>query len=303
MLTSAIDSIYNKEEWLGRGVLPFRKDDLLRQLHTNDYYTFEPLDYYQYKRSEFPEFVHQMLVMEADKGFLWLNEWVQDGEEMIGVYKCGSGEDLLLLRGLSRVILNSLIVYDTSRNLSRLTDLMAPHYDLLNRQRNVVQLVNVDLGDCMGYIRISDLLSKIDYFTSKGVLYDLIKRFLTIAIFDRKSNKLLNLGGIPPMGEITDVILHHFYGMVFDTALERAFPGITFTRWGHEVFILIKESDTFTFDIDDLKNILRHNGLLDGSDISYMNRGDMGCLPTSNEEKAVFLYEDGEVAVWNFEDI
>lgn len=302
MLTSAIDSIYN-EEWRVRGVLPFKKDYLLMHLLTNDYYAFEPLDYYQYKKSEIPGFLYELLVIESRNGYLWLNEWVHDGEDMIGVYKCRTAEDLLLIRGLSKVILNSMIVSDTSRNLSRLSDLMTPHYDFLNRQHNVVKVINVDLIDCMNYLRVSDILLRVDFFASRGLIFELIKQFLNLSIYDNKIKELLHLGGIPPMGEITDVILHHFYGRVFDTALERAFPGITYTRWSHEVYIVIKETDSFTIEIEDMKILLHRIGLIDGSEISSMNRGDLGCLPTSNEEKAVILYEDGDVEVWNFEDM
>lgn len=302
LLTSAIDSIYN-EEWRVRGVLPFRKDDLLMHLHTEEYYFFEPLDYYEYKRSEIPEFIYQMIDTESRNGYLWLNEWVQDGENMIGVYKCRTEKDLLLLWGLSKVILNTLIVYDTSRNLSKFSDLMHEHYDFLSRQRNVSQLVNIDLGGCMNYIKISDILMRIEFATSGGVVLNLIKQFLNIPIYDWKYNKFLQLGGIPPMGEITDVILHLFYQRVFDPALEARFPGITYTRWGHEVYIVIKENESITFYSNEIDTLLEEINLLVGSNIRYMNRGDLGCLPTSNEERAVVVYEDGEVAVWKFEDI
>lgn len=222
---------------------------------------------------------------------------------MIGVYKCRNDVDLLLIRGLERVILNALIVNDKSRNLSQFSDLMAPHYDLLNRQQNVVKLVKVDLGGCIDFINISNILMKIDASTSGGLVYNLIKQFLNLPIYDIKENKFLLLEGIPPMGEITDVILHHFYQRVFDTTLERMFPGITYTRWGHEVYIVIKQSDSFTFNIKDLEILLYSIRLSEGAIISHMKRGDHGCLPTCNEEKAAFLYEDGDVEVWNYEDI
>ena len=89
------------------------------------------------------------------------------------------------------------------------------------------------------------------------------------------------------MGEITDVILHLFYQRVFDTALEARFPGITYTRWGHEVFIVIKESESFTFDSNEIDTLLDEINLLVGANLRYMNRGDLGCLPTSNDERAV----------------
>jgi hypothetical protein len=33
--------------------------------------------------------------MEASQGYLWFNEWVDDGVEMIGIYKCRNPVGLL----------------------------------------------------------------------------------------------------------------------------------------------------------------------------------------------------------------
>jgi hypothetical protein len=146
MLLTAIDYIYNNDEWRVRSVLPFMKDALQSELLVLDNYIFGPISYYQYKISDIPDFIYNMLIMEESHGNLWLNEWLYDNCVMIGVYQCRNQVNFLLLKALSKVILNTMIVYDASRNLSKSTDLKAQHYDFLNAQENVVQVISINLG-------------------------------------------------------------------------------------------------------------------------------------------------------------
>jgi hypothetical protein len=43
--------------------------------------------------------------------------------------------------------------------------------------------------------------------------------------------------------------------------------------------------------------------LIDGSYIACLYRDSSYCLPASNEEKAIMLYEDRELSVWKYEDL
>lgn len=73
-------------------------------------------------------------------------------------------------------------------------------------------------------------------------------------------------------------------------------------RFGNELFILLKESDQFAIDEADIKGILDELGL-HNVDIKCSLRESAYLLPADNEEKALLLYEDGELEVWNYEDL
>jgi hypothetical protein len=141
MLLTAIDYIYNNDEWRVRSVLPFMKDALQSELLVLDNYIFGPISI-----SDIPDFIYNMLIMEESHENLWLNEWLYDNCVMIGVYQCRSQVNFLLLKALSKVILNTMIVYDAPRNLSKSTDMKAQHYDFLNAQENVEQVISINLG-------------------------------------------------------------------------------------------------------------------------------------------------------------
>lgn len=189
-LTSAIESIYN-DEWRIRGVLPSRKNELQRELMLKDNFLLGPLDYFEYKRSDIPEFLYNMLLTEASLGYLWLIEWVDDDVNMISVYKCRFEHDLLLLMALSKVILNTMIVYDDARNLSKLSDLKAQHYDLLNGLQNVVKVYSIDLRSCMKHLSNSRILKHIDCSTSRGLVFNLVKQIIYLPIYDNMNHKFI----------------------------------------------------------------------------------------------------------------
>lgn len=170
----------------------------------------------------------------------------------------------------------------------------------MNRQQNVVQLIMIDLTPCMKQARNSRILKCFDNETSKGVVLNLVKQILYLSIYDMKSKKFIPFNLIPPIGEITNVILHLFYQKVFDKVIEEKYPGITYTRWGHEVIIAIKKNDSFTFEDETVISLLDEIDL-DG-DLACLSSEDYGCLPACHGEKAILLHEDGCVSVWRYED-
>lgn len=148
-LISAIDSIYNEEEWKVRAVQPFRKEYLQKEMMVKDNYMFQAIAYSQYKRSDITPMYYDMLLMEESQGYLWLIEWDFNGVEMISIYKCRESTDLLLLMALSKVLLSIIIVYEGLPNISRLNELKNKHYSFLNQQQNVDNLVKIDLTSSM----------------------------------------------------------------------------------------------------------------------------------------------------------
>lgn len=91
----------------------------------------------------------------------------------------------------------------------------------------------------MYYIPKSRILAKLDRFQKDGILFNLVKSMIFIHIYDSKTDKDIPFNEIPLIGEITKVIMHHIYHILFDLRLEDKYPGITYTRLGPEVFIVI----------------------------------------------------------------
>jgi len=303
MLLSAIESIYNNE-WRERGVLPFRMERLQTELLVKDNFQFGPIDYYQYRKSEIPSFLYSMLITQASLGYLWLNEWVHDGDEMIGVYQCREPTDLFLMTALSKVLISrigSTNLAPITTNVQSLNDVKCMHYAFLNRQLNVKKLVLIDLSPCMNQALNSRILRSFDTVTCKGVVFHLLKQILFLSIYDAITKKIIPLNKIPPIGEITNVIFHLFYQCNFDTVIEKKYPGITYSRWGHEVIIALKKNDSFSIEDETVISLLDEIDL-DG-EFEFLSYDDFGCLPVCNGEKAILLHEDGKVSVWRYEDL
>jgi hypothetical protein len=303
MLISAIESIYNNE-WRERGVLPFKMERLQTELLLKNNFLLGPIDYYQYRKSEIPNFLYEILCTQASLGYLWMNEWVEDGDDMIGVYKCREPTDFFLMTALSRVLLrriSSEYIAPITTNVSTMNDVKCMHYALLKRLQNVVKLILIDLSPCMEQATNSRILNRFRNETSKGVVFHLVKQILYLSIYDMNTKKKRPFNLIPPIGEITNVISHLFYQTVFDTVLEEKYPGITYSRWGHEVIIAIKKNDSFTIDDNTVISLLDEIDL-DG-EFEFLSLDELGCLPVCNGEKAILLDEDGSVSVWRYEDL
>lgn len=301
-LISAIDNLFNEEEWKVRGLLPFRKNYLQRELLEKGNYKFDAIDYLQYKKSDMTSLHYDMVLMEESLGYLWLIEWESNGLEMITIYKCGKPEDLLLLMAISKVILSTRIVYEGHPNISRLNELKNKHYGFLNRQQNVQKVVKIDLTYSMYQIPKDRILEKLECFQQNGILYNLLHEFLVIPIYDGKTDKHIPFQGIPLIGEITKVLMHHIWYILIDLRLEAKYPGITYTRLGPEMLIVIKESDSFEITESDIKNLLEEEDIKEYH-IDLLNRDSYYILPVCNEEKGLMLDEYGDLEVWKYEDI
>jgi hypothetical protein len=299
MLLSAIESIYNNE-WRERGVPPFRMKRLQTELLLKDNVQLGHIDYYRFRKSEIPSFLYSMLITQASLGYLW----VHDGDDMIGVYQCREPTDLFLMTALSKVLIHrnwSENLAPITTNVQSLNDVKCMHYAFLNRQQNVEKLLLIDLTPCMKQVRNSRILRCFDNKTSKGVVFNLVKQIINLEIYSMNSNKLIPFNRIPPIGEITNVILHLFYQKVFDKVIEEKYPGITYSRWGHEVIIAIKKNDSFHFEDETVISLLDEIDL-DG-EFEFLSSEDYGCLPVCKGEKAILLHEDGCVSVWRYEDL
>jgi len=271
-------------------------ENFKNQLYLTDDYRFGPIDYYQINIKEIPPFIYDMIRVESSMGYLWLEE--RNPESLIGVYKCRDPMDQLVMMGLSNVILTTMI--KAPPDIYKFKDLKPPHYAFLNRQENVVKVVSIDLSDCMIHIPTSRILSSLRFTIQNGVYYNLVKRIIDLQIYDIQNDRYISVMGVTPIGEITHVILHNFYQNTLDSFLEFWYPGITYSRFGHELFIIFKQTDKFvTIDDCDIDHILDELDLYD-VDIKWSYNE---LLPADNNEKALMLFADGGLEVWNFEDL
>ena len=125
----------------------------------------------------------------------------------------------------------------------------------------------------------------------------LIRRFMFCTINDGYSPYHIPHQGIPRIGEITDVLFHTFLIKTLDCALRMDYPGITFTRYGAELFIATNKSSVFE-EADSLLERLKLYG-----DMQFIEPEDHSYLVGQQEDKLVFLEEGGRVSVLNAEDV
>lgn len=293
MLTSAIDSIYNKD-WNVRGVTPFMKDQLL-ELVVREKYVFSPLQYFVLKKSDIPDFIYQILIMESKRGYLWIDNSVDD--KWIHLIKPQNSTDLLLLMALSKVLLTLI---DSNPNVYKLDEYYHDYY--LNRMQNVCRLYKIDLSQSIKCIDKFDVLENIQFIGLNGVVFNLIKDFVSLPIFDAYLNKRIPWYGIPPIGKISNVIFDIFLINRFDREFNDRYPGVSYTRFGYEVFIATKLNDEFIIDEEEAEHFIDNVVRLHG-DIDYIDQGDIDYfVGGSYQDKVIILDKSGRVSVLNYDE-
>lgn len=295
LLTSAIDSIYN-QEWEDRGVLPFMKDELIHFIE-EDTYVISPPKYFVFKRQDIQDFMLDMLFFEDKRGFIWMEESVDSN--WFHVYKPSNSCDLLLLMALSRVLLSLM---DSPPYVILLNDYKYSHYDFLNRLQKVVRLYKLDLSLSYKNVNKSSILQNIRLLGCiDGVVLNLISDLFDQPVYNVCANTSFPCHGIPLLGEITNVIFHLFLTNVFDRKMVKSYPGLTYSRLGHEVFIATRANDEFIFDKNEAESLLSDINLY--GEIEFIEPDDNNYLLGSDEEKLIFLESDGSVSVWNSEEV
>lgn len=307
-LKQAIESIYNEREWSIRGLLPFRKAELLHSICHNKNYCFSSgsgsgINAFRIKESAIPPVLYRQILLESNRGYLGYEPWIGDEypyQVGLDVYHLSSAEDLLLSMSLSQVFYNKIIQGLPGPNINRHYDLKEAHYDFIGEQENVCKLYKIDLTPCIKHISRDRLLNSFKFIHDIRILYDLIKGYLELSINDTLIGLPFKSRGIPPAGELTALIYHVFYQQAFDRILEELYPGICYTRWGHQVFIAIKESNTFLSDEIDVQNILEMLDL--AGNIESVDSTNGGYLIGLEEDRVLLLDGDGCVDVFRTED-
>ena len=297
LLTSAINTIYN-QDWNARGVLPFKKNELL-ELVVRDKYVLSPLQYFVLKKSDIPDFIYEILIMESKRGYLSIDNSVDD--KWIHLYKPQNSTDLLLLMALSKVLLTLIDSNPNIYNVYKLEENKSYHYNYLDRMRDVCRVYKIDLSQSIKCIDKFDVMDDIKFIGLNGVVLNLITDLVHLPICDAYVNKRIPCHGIPPIGEISNVIFDIFLISRFDREFIHRYPGVSYTRLGYEVFIATKSNDEF--DEEEAEHFIEDVVRLHG-DIDYIDNDENDYLVGgSYDEKVIFLEESGRVSVWNSEDV
>lgn len=159
-------------------------------------------------------------------------------------------DDVLVLMGLSLMLLR-LSQGGLPKDVYRIEDGIDSFYYSLQQMGKVDRLYRLDLTDSLRIIPFNLILDKVKLLVIDVSVYKLISSLLFLPIIDdngRNRRSDANLGGLPPVGEITRVLFNIVLMDIFDREFTKRFPGIVFSRFINEVYISTRENDEVIFD-------------------------------------------------------
>ncbi|XAR56186.1 hypothetical protein NMG60_11036564 [Bertholletia excelsa] len=117
-------------------------------------------------------------------------------------------------------------------------------------ENDVKRLYRIDLTASLSTMERSLILDRVKPLVGDGSIYELISSFLDLPIIDDDGNVRSDncFGVIPPVGEITRVLFNIVLMDTFDREFPNKFPGITFYRFIHEIYISTREYDEVIFN-------------------------------------------------------
>lgn len=106
------------------------------------------------------------------------------------------------------------------------------------------------------------------------VVYKLIESFLHLPIYDEYGNlyDYCNIDGIPPVGDISRVLLDIALREVFEVEFLTRYPLVSYTRLMKDVFLLIQDSEKDLFNEKAGYELLESLDL--SGEITSIGRGD-----------------------------
>lgn len=166
--------------------------------------------------------------------------------DMITVVMPADKEDVLVLMGLS-LMLFRLSHGSLPKDDYRLESQDSSFYESLQQMEKVDRVYKLNLKASLSLIPKSVILDKVKPFVGDGSVYKLISSLLYLPIISYDGDNI-SFGGIPPVGEITRVLLNIVLKDIFDREFAKRFPGIAFSRFINEVFISTRGNDEVIFD-------------------------------------------------------
>lgn len=198
-------------------------------------YVLSPLQVKYIKKADLSRFLHTL----ADCPDIMLG--TGSDPEIINAFMPAK-DDVLVLMGLSLMLLR-LSHGSLPKEGYRLENQVGSFYYGIKEMGKVDRLYKLDLGDSLRIIPKTLILDKVKPFVGDGTVYKLISSFLDLPIIDDDGKNISY--GIPPVGEITKVLLNIVLMEIFDREFPKRFPGIAFSRFINEVVISTRGNDDF----------------------------------------------------------
>lgn len=286
-LSSDIDYIYNELDGSKFGMT---RDRLifLQQKIVLGIYDLSPLQVYFVKKENLNLFLF-MIVSECPD-IAVSNPFGDD----ITCVITPSKDDVWVYMGLSLMLLR-LSHGCLPKDGFRLTNMVSSFYYSLQQMGKVDRLYKIYLMESLSILPISLILDRVKPLVGDDFVYKLISSFLILPLVDTDGNTRRDIhpSGIPPAGEITRVLFNIVLTDIFDREFTKRFPGITFYRFIHEVFISTKVNYEVHFDEKAGYELLEELGLV--GKIESIGSGDDPLI--SYERMLIYLDSDSRVQV------
>ncbi|XAR51037.1 hypothetical protein NMG60_11005540, partial [Bertholletia excelsa] len=214
---------------------------LIQEKIVSGLYVLSPLQVKFIKKEDLTHFLHDTLPECPDIMF-------KTNSNMIYVVMPHK-DDVLVLMGLA-LMLFRLSHGCIPKDGYRFENDVDSFYYSLQQIGKVKRLYRIDLTASLSTMERSLILDRVKPLVGDGSVYELISSFLDLPIIDDDGNVRsdISFGVIPPVGEITRVLFNIVLMDTFDREFPNKFPGITFYRFIHEVYISTREYDEVIFD-------------------------------------------------------
>ncbi|CAK9165879.1 unnamed protein product [Ilex paraguariensis] len=148
-------------------------------------------------------------------------------------------EDSLVLTALGRMLnLHFLRVNLFTDKSFGLRTTPNAFYSTVCARGKVLRLYKCDLTISLRTINRESLLLNLSHIVKDGAIIEFVDKFLSVPILDQSGRDFTAEMGcsIPTVGLLTHVLLN-FALTEFDKEFQRAFPGVDYSRYIHEVFL------------------------------------------------------------------
>ena len=155
-------------------------------------------------------------------------------------------EDSLVLTALGRMLnLHFLRVNLFTDKSFGLRTKPNAFYSTVCARGKVLRLYKCDLTISLRTINRESLLLNLSHIVKDGAIIEFVDKFLSVPILDQSGRDFTAEMGcsIPTVGLLTHVLLN-FALTEFDKEFQRAFPGVDYSRYIHEVFIYCPKIST-----------------------------------------------------------
>lgn len=263
MLAKEIDVVFHSD-WMDRGVLPYAKHILQTNILKEQAPILSEIHYSKYNISEIPDSVMNRIMKNSDDGCC-ATEYVEEdnGSRWLHVYSTSNPDHSLLLKALSNILIMKHVkdikipLYLTNK----MAHVRRHHYHFLNGLRNVESLILVSLKSGQ-FDKSRMMLNLPDVCSGHGLIATICRDYIQLPVYDSMTQNYVICPSAPPLGDITNCLNHLIYQDLLDSTLADRFPGILYSRWLDELFIVNEmNSKKVKFDTEAIENLLNELNL------------------------------------------